>query len=85
VRLTLLSRAYCHLCDDMRVALAPLATRHDIDVVEVDVDAHPALEARYGDLVPVLFVGDPHEGVELSRYVLDPARIEAAIATRQSR
>ena len=23
--LTLLTRAYCHLCDDMRTALAPLA------------------------------------------------------------
>jgi glutaredoxin len=80
VTLTLLSRAYCHLCDDMRAALAALACRHGIDVVEVDVDAHPPLEARYGDLVPVLFAGDPHEGVELSRYVLDAARVEAAIA-----
>ncbi|HET7134613.1 MAG TPA: glutaredoxin family protein, partial [Casimicrobiaceae bacterium] len=35
--LTLLSRAYCHLCDDMREALAPLAIRAGAHVVELDV------------------------------------------------
>jgi thioredoxin reductase (NADPH) len=45
VQLTLLSRAYCHLCDDMREALAPLAIRAGAHVVELDVDADPALEA----------------------------------------
>jgi hypothetical protein len=46
--LTLLSRAYCHLCDDMREALAPLAMRAGAHVVELDVDADPALETKFG-------------------------------------
>jgi hypothetical protein len=82
VRLTLLSRAYCHLCDEMRAALAPLASRLDATVVEIDVDAHPALEARFGDRVPVLFAGAPEDGVELERYALDPVRVESALAAR---
>jgi hypothetical protein len=81
VRLTLLSRAYCHLCDEMRAALAPLAARYGAAVVEIDVDAHAPLEARHGEHVPVLFAGEPGDGVELSRYVLDASRVEAALAS----
>lgn len=77
--LTLLGRTYCHLCDDMREALAPLARRYGATVVELDVDADRALEARYGDLVPVLLLGDAKSGVEVCHYVLDLARAEAAL------
>ena len=57
-RLTLLTRAYCHLCDHMRDALQPLAAAEGARVDELDVDADPALEARFGDRVPVLLLGD---------------------------
>ena len=77
--LTLLSRAYCHLCDEMRDALLPIALRHGVAVVEVDVDAHPALEAAFGDLVPVLLLGTPEQGVELCHYRLDAPAVEAAL------
>ena len=78
--LTLLSRAYCHLCDEMRDALAPIALRHGVAVAELDVDAHPALEAAFGDLVPVLLLGAPEDGVELCHYRLDAPAVEAALA-----
>jgi hypothetical protein len=78
-RLTLLSRAYCHLCDDMRDALAPIAAGGGAHVVEVDVDADPALEAMYGHLVPVLLLGGVSDGVELCHYTLDAARVRAAL------
>ena len=42
----------------------------DIDVV--DVDADPALEAKYDELVPVLVDG---EGRELCHYFLDTAKV----------
>ena len=79
IRLTLLVRAYCHLCDDMREALAPLARAHGAAVDEIDVDAHPALESRHGDRVPVLLLGAPDAGRELCHYVLDAARVRAAL------
>jgi hypothetical protein len=39
----------------------------------VDVDAHPELEDRYGDLVPVLLDGE----VEICHYFLDQAKLVA--------
>jgi hypothetical protein len=78
-RLTLLSRAYCHLCDDMRAALLPLLARRGIELVEIDVDSDPRLEARFGDEVPVLLAGDADTGRELCRHVLDPQRLRDAL------
>jgi hypothetical protein len=78
--LTLLSRAYCHLCDEMRDAVMPIAMRHDVEVVEVDVDAYPGLETAFGDRIPVLLLGAPTDGIELCRYHLDADAVEAALA-----
>ncbi len=80
--LTLLGRAYCHLCDDMRQALAPIADRFDARIVEIDVDADAVLDARYGDLVPVLLLGGASDGVELCHYVLDVAAVETALSAK---
>src|SRR6476619_6926691 len=70
LQLTLLTRAYCHLCDEMDRALAPLAAAHGARVVAVDVDTDAALEAVHGDRVPVLFLGAPGDGIELCHYHL---------------
>ena len=78
MRLTLLVRAYCHLCDDMRAQLVPLAARHGAQVDEIDVDADAALEARYGDLVPVLLLGGA-DGAEICHYTLDAAHVQRAL------
>ena len=78
--LTILARAYCHLCDEMRDRLLPLAHQFGATVAEVDVDAFPALEERYGERVPVLLLGPPADGVELCHYRLDPDAVIAALA-----
>jgi hypothetical protein len=78
-RLTLLSRAYCHLCDEMAAALAPLAAAHGAVVTTLDVDADPALEEAWGELVPVLLLGSAADGIELCHYHLDAARVAAAL------
>ena len=81
-RLTLYGRAWCHLCDDMLAALAPLAAEFGVRVDVIDIDTDPELEARYDVLVPVLV----HDGVELCRYRFDAARVRGALeATRTSR
>ncbi len=46
---------------------------------EFDVDADPALEARYGELVPVL---TDAAGVEICHYRLDEAALRARLAVR---
>jgi hypothetical protein len=82
--LTLLSRAYCHLCDEMRVAVAPIAAAHGATLSVVDVDADQTLEAVYGDRVPVLFLGAPGSGIELGHYVCDTTHVSAALAAAAS-
>lgn len=84
LRLTLLGRAGCHLCDEMLDALRPLAARHGATVTVVDVDADPALEQAFGDRVPVLFAGDPAGGAELCHFRLDRARVEAALGKERA-
>jgi thioredoxin reductase (NADPH) len=76
IELTLMSRGYCHLCHDMEVALAPLAREFGASVRVVDVDADPALEAKYDELVPVLLHGD----TELCHYFLDEAKTREYLA-----
>ncbi len=68
-RLTMISRAYCHLCQDMELALRPLMAEFGIDLEVLDVD--PELEALYDELVPVLL----HEGSELCHYFLDVIKV----------
>jgi hypothetical protein len=83
VHFTLYSRSYCHLCEDMLAALSALQTstlRFHVEVV--DVDADPALVARFDELVPVLY-GDPAMP-ELCHYFLDEAAVRAYLAQCQS-
>lgn len=66
-KLTLYIRSYCHLCDDMRAAIEPWRARLGLELVEVDVDDHPELEARLGEKVPVLMGGEE----EICHYFFD--------------
>ena len=65
--LTVYSRSYCHLCDEMIAGLQALQVRHRFELRIVDVDAEAALGERYGERVPVLV----HGGRELCHYHLD--------------
>lgn len=78
IRFTLYSRTWCHLCEDMLAALRVLeqpGQAFEIDVI--DVDADPALEARFNELVPVLY--GELDGPELCHYYLDEAAVRAYI------
>lgn len=70
-RLTLYSRAYCHLCEDMLAVLEALRGEFQFELEVVDVDADPALERKYNELVPVLAAGSD----ELCHYFLDRPKV----------
>jgi hypothetical protein len=74
--LTVYSRAYCHLCDEMIEALRGLQGLVHFEIEIVDVDADPALEQRHGEKVPVLM----HGGHELCHYRLEPAVVTAYLS-----
>jgi hypothetical protein len=71
VKLILLSRAYCHLCDEMEAALRPLIGTTPLDVIDIDAPENAALEAQFGDLVPVLFHDAAVASNEICHYFLD--------------
>jgi hypothetical protein len=74
-QLVLYGRAWCHLCEEMRAAVEPLAAASGARVEVIDVDSDPTLQARYDELVPVLVC----DGVELCHYHLDETRVRVAL------
>ncbi len=56
-RLRLLGRPGCHLCDEMEAALRDEGLAAEA-IRYLNVDADPALRARYGLRIPVLLDGD---------------------------
>ena len=58
IELTVYSRSYCHLCDDMIAGLQALRARFRFELDIVDIDRDDALVRRYGEDVPVLVHGD---------------------------
>jgi hypothetical protein len=84
--LTLIVRAYCHLCDEMLTALQPIARAHHaiVEVIDVDVPGNSSLEAAWGDKVPVLFEGTPGGGMLLCHYHLDEAKVTRALREQPS-
>jgi thiol-disulfide isomerase/thioredoxin len=80
VILTVYSRTYCHLCDDMIAALRNLQGRFRFDVKVVDVDSDDTLERRFGELVPVLITGSGKDERELCHYFLDEPAVTAFLA-----
>ena len=69
--LTVYSRPYCHLCEDMIEGLRAMQARYAFDLQVVDIDDDPALEERYGHDVPVL----AHGARELCRHALASAAV----------
>lgn len=84
MRLTLLTRAYCHLCDEMRDVLAARVAGQGVEIVELDIDAHPPLEAEWGDKVPVLIEGDARTGREICHYHLDTTALARLLGSVSS-
>jgi glutaredoxin len=48
-RLTVYSRPWCHLCDDMIASLRILQADAAFELEIIDIDDDPALEALYGE------------------------------------
>jgi glutaredoxin len=75
-RITLLTRAGCHLCDDARGVLHRVAGEVGTRVQEQDVDADPQLRAQYGEWVPVILI----DGREHGYWRVEEDRLRAALA-----
>ncbi|MFP5019672.1 glutaredoxin family protein [Pseudonocardia phyllosphaerae] len=76
MRVQLLTRAGCHLCDDAAAVVAQVCAATGTGWEPVDVDADDELRAEYGDQVPVVLV----DGAEHASFRVDPQRLRAALA-----
>ena len=73
--LVLYGRVYCHLCSDMERALEPMQSEFGFRLECIDIDEDPELEARYGELVPVLALG----AEVLCHYRLDESAVRSRL------
>ncbi|OOZ37372.1 glutaredoxin family protein [Solemya velesiana gill symbiont] len=73
---TLYTRNGCHLCEDMRWQLVEMQKERGFEFNEIDIDADPELEKRYGTLIPVLALGEK----VLCNYYLDPVAVNETLA-----
>jgi len=72
-RVTLYSRAGCHLCEDAAAELR----RIDVPFTEIDITGDRDLEADYGDRIPVVMLDGKEHGywrVEADRLLKDLQR-----------
>lgn len=76
-RITLYTRAGCHLCEVAKETIDRVAAEVGTGVIEIDIDADPALIARFGNEIPVTFV----DGRQHDFYRVDEARLRAALDT----
>lgn len=77
VEVILYTREGCSLCEKARGAIRAAESLYRLNLVlrEVDIDADPALRARYTDHVPVIHV----DGVEAFRHKVDPRELAEAV------
>ncbi len=73
LRLTLVGRRYCSLCDKMREALSGCASTNAIslELLEIDLDEYPQWEDQFGERVPILMLAEMPTGVEICHYHFD--------------
>lgn len=74
-RVTLLTRAACHLCEPVRGTVSDVCVATGTTWREVDVDSDPDLQGEYGDQVPVVLV----DGEFLASFRLDADTLAEAL------
>jgi hypothetical protein len=82
-RYQLVTRAGCHLCDDMARLLDDVMPRRGLGYEAIDIDsggdAGDALRARFDDVVPVLLRDD----VPVAKLRLNRAQLERILDRRR--
>ena len=76
MRITLYTRAGCHLCDDAKAVLGRVREQTGEGYAEVDIATDAELTAEYGDRIPVILLDGKEHGywrVEEQRLLRDLA------------
>ena len=78
-RYELVTRAGCHLCDEMAVLLDEVLPAHGLSWSARDVDAEPELRERFTDVVPVLL----RDGIPVAKVRVDRRGLERIVRGRR--
>ncbi|MFQ6172276.1 glutaredoxin family protein [Oryzobacter sp. R7] len=76
VRVLLLGRDGCHLCDTARATIEQVAAELGVGWEERSIDDDPDLRERYAEQIPVTFV----DGRQHDYWRVDAARLRAALS-----
>jgi Glutaredoxin-like domain (DUF836) len=76
VRVRVVGRAGCHLCDDARAVVAKVCAEAAAGWDEVDVMSDVALIDAYAEEIPVVLV----DGAVLAFWRIEESRLRAALA-----
>ena len=74
-RITLLSRAGCHLCDEARSVIAAVADELEVGWNERDITDCATDQAQYADMIPVTFI----DGMQHDFWHVSAERLRAAL------
>jgi glutaredoxin len=75
VRVTLLSRPGCHLCDEARLVIARVTAELGVEWDERDITRSPEDLASYSEMIPVTFI----DGVQHDFWRVSEERLRAAL------
>ena len=75
VRITLIGKPGCHLCDDAREVIARVAQDLQVGWRELSIADDPALGAAYWEHIPVTLV----DAAQHDYWRVDEARLRAAL------
>lgn len=78
VRVTLLSKPGCHLCDDARLVVAAVCGDLGVGWEERDITLDPAEQARYWEEIPVVLI----DGRRHAYWTVEESRLRAALVVR---
>ena len=75
VRITLVSKPGCHLCDAARAVIGRVAADLGVGWEELSIEDDPALKEQYWEQIPVTFV----DGRQHDYWRVDETRLRSAL------
>jgi len=79
LKLELLTRPGCHLCEEMAEVLEKVLPKYDLTYIALDIDQDPDLKRRFTDVIPVLL----RNGKPVAKTRLDSRQLERILRRRR--
>lgn len=78
MKVTVYTRAGCHLCDEVKQVIESVGQRIRFDYEEFDIDSDPQLQLLYNEEVPVVLI----DGRKAFKFRVTAAELQKKLAAR---